>query len=134
MEDIFVGQLMSSPVQTVAPDTPVHQGAQTMLTQDIGSLVVVDEDDQPRGILTSTDFVRLTADQASTETTRVAEYMNAVNTTATADEPIQAAADRMMDNTVHHLPVVDELEGVIGILTTTDLTAYLSHDWRPSPS
>lgn len=134
MEDVFVGQLMSSPVQTVAPETPIHEGAEIMLTQDIGSLVVVDETDHPEGILTSTDFVALAADRAPIEDTRIEEYMTSVGTTGTASETIQEAADRMMHNGVHHLPVVEEEEGVIGILTTTDLTAYLSPDWKPSPS
>jgi CBS domain-containing protein len=32
------------------------------------------------------------------------------------------------------MPVVDGEEGVIGIVTTTDLAAYLSHVQTPSPS
>lgn len=134
MDDIFVGQLTSSPVQTVLPGTPVHEAAEKMLEQDIGSLVVVDEDNQPEGILTSTDFVRLVADRRSIDDTVVRAYMSTAVTTATANDTIRDAADEMMDNGVHHMPVVDEAEGVIGILTTTDLTAYLSHDWTPSPS
>jgi CBS-domain-containing membrane protein len=33
----------------------------------------------------------------------------------------------MMTHGVHHLPVVDERRGVVGILSTMDLTAYLSY-------
>lgn len=134
MDDIFVGQLMSSPVQTVAPEAPIHEGAEVMLTQDIGSLVVVEEDDSPEGILTTTDFVKLAADRAPADDTRVEEYMTTVGLTVTANEPIEAAADRMVDNGVHHLPVVEKGEGAIGILTTADLTSYLSRDWDPGPS
>lgn len=134
MDDIFAGQLMSSPVQTVRPGTPVHEAAEIMRTQDIGSLIVVGTDDHPEGILTSTDFVHLAADQASTTDTLVEEYMNTVTKTATANESLEDAADRMMENGIHHLPVVEDEEGVIGILTSTDLTAYLSPDWKPSPS
>jgi CBS domain-containing protein len=32
----------------------------------------------------------------------------------------------MIDNRFHHVPVVDDEEGVVGIITTTDLTAYVS--------
>lgn len=133
MNDIFVGQLMSSPVQTVAPEEPIHEAATVMLGQDIGSVVAVDDQSRPEGILTTTDFVRLAADCGSPEESSVADYMNAVEATARANETIQEAADTMMDHGVHHLPVVDE-DRVIGILTTTDLTAYLSPDWEPSPS
>jgi CBS domain-containing protein len=59
--------------------------------------------------------------------------MTVALTTAPAHDEIRDAADRMMEHGVHHMPVVDEEEGVIGIVTTTDLTAYLSNDWKPSP-
>jgi CBS domain-containing protein len=133
MDDIFVGRLMSSPVQTVAPESPIHDAAELMIRQDIGSLIVVDEGDHPEGILTSTDFVHLAADRAAPDTL-VREYSTEVHATAAANDHLQGAADRMMDEGVHHLPVVDEDEGVIGILTSTDLTAYLSHNWKPSPA
>lgn len=134
MNDIFVGQLMSSPVATVPPETPIHEAAQTMLNQDISSLIIVDEGDSPEGILTSTDLVQLVADQVSVDDTVVEEYMTSINTSTTANKPIREAADEMMNRGVHHIPVVDDDESVIGILTTTDLTAYLSDDWTPSPS
>jgi len=56
MDRPSVGHPMSSPVQTVTPETPIHEAAGTMLDRDIGSLVVVDEDDRPEGILTTTDL------------------------------------------------------------------------------
>ena len=133
MEDIFVGRLMSSPVATVSPATPIHEGAQMMLDQEIGSLIVVDGADSPEGILTSTDFVRIVADRSPIADTTVEEYMTAVDTATTVNRPIREAADVMMEHGVHHLPVVDDEGTVIGILTTTDLTAYLSDDWTPSP-
>jgi len=47
--------------------------------------------------------------------------------TVTANDAITEVAETMVDRGFHHLPVVDEESGVIGMLTTTDLTAYLSH-------
>lgn len=134
MEDIFVGRIMSSPVATTLPETPIHQAAQTMVDQDIGSLIIVDEGNRPEGIITSTDLVQLVADQAPIDNTVVKEYMTIIDTATTANKPIREAADTMMSRGIHHIPVVDDDEGVIGILTTTDLTAYLSGDWTPSPS
>jgi len=96
-----------------------------MLDRDIGSLVVVDDDNDLVGILTTTDFVRITADDTATEAT-VADYMTTDVVTATANESINEVAGTMADNGFHHLPVVDNEAGVIGMLTTADLTAYLS--------
>lgn len=127
MTDIFVGRLMSSPVVSVSPETPVQEAATTLLDRDISSLVVTDADNELVGILTTTDFVRMTADKADAAETTVADYMTTTVVTVTANDAITEVAETMVDRGFHHLPVVDEESGVIGMLTTTDMTAYLSY-------
>ena len=126
MDDIFVGQLMSAPVETVRPHTTLEEAAAQLLEHNISSAVVVDGDGRPEGILTATDFVRLASDDARASEETVAAYMSTGVVTANAGDPITEVADTMIDNRFHHVPVVDETEGVVGIITTTDLTAYVS--------
>jgi CBS domain-containing protein len=126
MEDIFVGRLMSAPVETVTPETTLEAAAAQLLEHNIGSVVVVDEDGRLEGILTATDFVRLAGNDAVASEVRVREYMSTDVVTTTANHPITSVADTMIDNRFHHVPVVDDEEGVVGIITTTDLTAYVS--------
>jgi len=134
MEDIFVGRLMSSPVETVSTDTPVHVAAETMIDDGIGSVIVTDDEDQLEGILTATDFVRVAAEQRWAPDATVETYMTDDVVTTTANEPVRDIADLMLEKGFHHVPVVDESEGVVGIVTTTDITAYMSHVQTPSPS
>lgn len=124
--DIFVGRLMSSPVQTVSRTTPIQEAASLMLKHGIGSVVVVDDVGHLDGILTATDFVTLAADGQPAEDTIVHEYMTTDVVTTTANDTITDVANIMLDRGFHHVPVVDETEGVVGIITTTDFTAYLS--------
>ena len=133
MEDVFVGRLMSSPVTTVTADTPIQRAARVMIDRDIGSTVVVDDDNRLEGILTSTDFVRIAAQGHTTSKAPVSEVMTTDVVTTDANESIRSVADTMIEHGFHHVPVVDETEGVIGMITTTDLTAYLSHVQTPSP-
>jgi CBS domain-containing protein len=126
MDDIFVARIMSADVETVSPDTLVEDAAETMLSMDIGSLVVVDDDGHVAGILTTTDFVRIVAMSDPKAETTIARYMSTDVETASAQESIQTVADRMLDLGVHHLPVVDDDAGLIGILSTSDLASYLS--------
>ncbi|GGL64630.1 CBS domain-containing protein [Halocalculus aciditolerans] len=126
MEDIFVARLMSSEVTTVEPDTLVEDAARTMLDNGIGSVVVVDGDGRLEGILTTTDFVRIVAERQPKDQTPVSEYMTTGVRTAKAGDSITEAAETMLDVGIHHLPVVDDENHVIGIITTTDLTAYVS--------
>jgi CBS domain-containing protein len=133
MTDIFVGRLMSSPVRTISPETSIQEAARLMSEHRIGSVIVVDGDDGLEGILTATDFVRLGADGRPAAETAVSEYMSTDVVTCEANDGIREIADLMIDQGFHHVPVVDGTEGVVGIVTTTDLTAYLSHAETPSP-
>jgi CBS domain-containing protein len=134
MDDIFVARLMSSGVISVNPDTLVEEAADTLLNEQIGSLVVVDGNNQLKGILTSTDFVRIVRESKPKAQTTVERYMTDQVVTVEAQDSIRDAADKMITYNIHHLPVVDDEEGVIGMLSTTDLTAYLSDVEQPSPA
>lgn len=134
MDDIFVGRLMSTTLYTVSPDTLVEEAAQKMLSSDVGSVLVVDGDNQLKGILTTTDFVKVVAERRPKDDTPVDTYMSTDVITATVQDSIRDAADLMLEHGFHHLPVVDEAEGVIGMLSSTDLASYLSHVQTPSPS
>ena len=133
MDDVFVGSVMSSPVHTVSADTELRTAGQLMLEHGIGSVIVVDEDDMLEGILTATDFVRVVAETTIDPDEPVSTAMSTDITTTTADESIQSVANMMVDHEFHHVPVVDE-GTVIGVVTTTDLTAYLSTREAPTPT
>lgn len=124
MDDVFVGRLMSAPVSSVEAETDANEAARQMLQENISSVAVVDDGGNLEGILTSTDFVQIAArDGASAD---VATHMSSDPVTVTVNDSIVEAADLMLEHGVHHLPVVDDTEGLVGMLTTTDLTAYVS--------
>lgn len=134
MEDIFVARVMSTDIETVRPETPVEDAAKVMLAEEIGSLVVADETGHLAGILTTTDFVDIVAKSRPKAETTVERYMSTDVATATAQQSISAVADEMIERGIHHMPVVDDDAGVIGMLSTTDLTGYLSSVQTPTPS
>jgi CBS domain-containing protein len=133
MEDVFVGSLMSAPVHRVRRDASLGEAAQLLIDHDIGSVVVVGEADRLDGILTVTDFVRVVADgEGHGRETLVSTAMSTNLVTVAASEPITAAADLMVETGHYHLPVVDG-EAVIGMVTATDLAAYVSTVRAPDP-
>ncbi|ELZ23584.1 CBS domain containing protein [Halosimplex carlsbadense 2-9-1] len=134
MEDIFVARLMSSDLQAVGPDTLVEDAATQMQDNSVGSLVVVDDDNQLLGILTTTDFVDIVAKSKPKAQTTVERYMTTDVVTTDAQTSIVDAADLMIEHGIHHLPVIDDEEGVIGMISTTDLAGYISSVQTPSPA
>jgi len=133
MDDVFVAQLMTSEPVTVTPETLVEEVANRMLDHGIGSVLVVDEDDGLAGILTTTDFVQIVAERKPKDETPVSEYMSTDVLTTSAQEPVEEVANRLIEAGVHHMPVVDDGRP-IGIVTTTDLAAYVSTVQSPSPA
>jgi CBS domain-containing protein len=133
MDDMFVGRLMSSGVVTVQPDASVQAAAETLREEQIGSLVVADGENRLQGILTSTDFVEIVAENTPKDDSTVSQFMTTDVVTVTAQDSIQDAADKLITNEIHHLPVVDREDHVVGMLSTTDLTAYISAVEEPTP-
>ncbi|RQG98094.1 CBS domain-containing protein [Natrarchaeobius chitinivorans] len=124
---------MSTSLQTVTPDTLVEDAGQLMLENNVGSVIVVDGDGHLEGILTTTDFVNIVAQSEPKAETTVSRYMTTDVITASAQDSLRDVADLMIDHGFKHVPVVDDEEGVIGIISTTDLASYLSRVQTPSP-
>jgi CBS domain-containing protein len=135
MEDVFVGSLMSSPVHTVGGDATLREAAALLLDHDVGSAVVVDDAGRLDGILTATDFVTVVADGRGDydPATNVVTAMSTDVVTTTVNDTVEAAADLMIDSGHYHLPVVDADGVVVGVITSHDLTAYVSTGRAPSP-
>ncbi len=116
--------IMSSTVVTIHPDDPVTDAAAAMLDANIGSLVIVDEDDRLAGILTRTDFVRLASDGDSLTGADVPSVRSVMETdivTVGPETPVSKLSATMSEHAIHHLPVVDVDDRLLGIVTTTDL-------------
>ncbi|WP_136588638.1 CBS domain-containing protein [Salinigranum halophilum] len=122
-----VTELMSTNIRTVTPGTTITEAAETLVEEGIGSLVVVDDVSQPVGMFTTTDLARaVSAGNPATETT-VEEYMTEDFYTLDARNGARDAAAKMIGRGVHHLPVVDDEGAVVGMVSTMDITAYLSY-------
>jgi CBS domain-containing protein len=115
---------MTDGVITVTTDTGVEDAVDTLLAEDIGSLIVVDEDHRLAGVVTSNDFLEVIARGDVDDGATVERYMTDQVVTVGPDETIQDAAARMITNGISHLPVEDADGEIIGMLSTTDITAY----------
>ena len=122
---IAVREVMQSPVETVSPEATVRAAARQLVDAGVGSLVVC-RDGEPVGILTEGDLTALLAAGSDPETTPVADVMAAPLVTVGADAAIEDAAERMREETVKRLPVLED-GAVVGVVTTTDLSNFLPH-------
>jgi len=116
---------MTTDLVTVTPEAEVETAASTILAEEAGSLVALD-DGQLAGILTCTDLTELVSDGTVPADAAVSDYMTEDVTTTEPKESIQDAAVKMITGQIQHLPVIDD-DAVVGMLSTTDLTAHLTY-------
>ncbi|TQQ81006.1 CBS domain-containing protein [Halonotius terrestris] len=115
-----VRELMSTDLVTVPAETDMRTVAERMLHNRVGS-VLVTNDGTPCGIVTETDALTVgyVANKPFSEVSVVAAMSHPLQTiepTAT----VRTATERMIDEDIKKLPVVDELD-VQGIITMTDI-------------
>lgn len=115
-------------VVTVRAEQSMKEAVSELATHRIGALVVVNEADQPIGIISERDIVRELA-QSDTLTNRsVRDAMTKNPITASPDDDLASVGKTMTDNRFRHVPVVDEgkLVGIISIgdVLKTQLESY----------
>ncbi|AFR10494.1 CBS domain-containing protein [Nocardiopsis alba] len=120
-------EVMTPVVYTVTPDTTLREAAEIMRDQDVGDVVVL-EDDHLRGILTDRDIVvRCVAEGGDPETVTVGEVCSSEPVTVPHQSSVGDAVHTMRVEHVRRLPVVDG-EEVTGIVTIGDLALAVDED------
>ena len=120
MAKATVSQAMTSSPRSIERSESVVQAARLMASEDVGSLPVV-EGDQLVGIVTDRDLVLqvLAKDLDPTKVT-ISEVASEDPVVAKPDEPLDAALQRMAQEQVRRLPVVDDGR-LVGILAQADV-------------
>ncbi|WP_031153508.1 CBS domain-containing protein [Streptomyces xanthophaeus] len=138
MKHIKVGDLMTDEVVSVLTSTPFKDVAKLLAQHDISGLPVLDDDDRVLGVVSESDLIgRAAADHPpmgeepdagrggaafpSEATFTAGEVMSAPAVTVHADETAAGAARLMARRSVERLPVVDDEDRLVGIVTRRDL-------------
>ena len=124
MTETHVSDVMTTPMLTLAAETPIDEAAQAMSEADVKSVVIVADGCRPEGIFTSTDALSALADAVAAGDATVGGYMTTPVETVSPTTPLTDAAALMGDYS--HLPVTDSDGDAIGILTKTDLAAAVA--------
>jgi acyl dehydratase/CBS domain-containing protein len=120
---IRVNDVMSSPVETAAPDLTARDAANRCLDAEIGSLVVVD-DGSVVGIVTSDDFVELLGTTAEPESRPLSSFMSGDVVTVAASATVGDAVATMFEHDIARLVVLDEDE-LAGVVSTDDVLRHV---------
>lgn len=111
---------------TAPSDQTAGNLATVMSEENVGS-VIIEDDDEPVGIVTDRDLVLQVLEPREDPTAVTAEdIMTETLVTVQGDDGVFEATATMYENDVRRLPVVDENGSLVGIVTLDDLLVLLS--------
>ncbi|MEM9694985.1 MAG: CBS domain-containing protein, partial [Myxococcota bacterium] len=118
-----VGQFMSTDLFTVRPSDPVDLAARMMDWRQIRHVPVEDDHGKLVGLLSFRDLLRLVAQgrPGPDEEIQAQDCMRRNPMTVRADTPTLEALEFMQDKNIGSLPVVDDDDRLIGLVTVYDL-------------
>jgi CBS domain-containing protein len=116
----------------VNPDVLIRQAAKMMKNDEIGSVIVV-RNNELVGILTERDLVRkVLAGDRNPDHIKVSEVMSSPVLCVSENSDLLEASKLMERNKIGRLVVIDDTYQIVGIITTNDMEKTLSvrvHDY-----
>ena len=123
-----VRHVIRKKLETIGPSSTAQEAAKRMRSKKISSLVVIERGDAPVGIVTERDLVRqVCSKDISSDSVLIEEIMSSPIITIDVNASIEQAADKMIQNKVRHLLIVEDGR-IYGIITPSDFTIYLTEN------
>jgi CBS domain-containing protein len=126
-----IAEIMTEKLETIIITGSAQDAAKKMSDKDVSSLVVIDNNNKPVGIITERDLVRkVSVKDVNSSNILIKDILSSPLVTIDSKLTIEGAADTMVNNKVRHLLVVDNnnIERPIGVITATDFASYLKEN------
>ena len=119
--------LKPRPPLCVFPESAVGEVLQQMVIKRMGCAAVVDDHQHLLGIFTERDALqRLNVDTARLRSRPIREFMTTQPTTLRARDKIAYALHRMDVGGFRHLPILDDNQRLVGVISIRGILAYLT--------
>jgi CBS domain-containing protein len=115
-----ISEVMTREVATVSSNQTAQEAANFMLEGDAGSIPVT-EGDRLIGMITDRDIAVRGVAKGRGPDTPVSELMSEGLICAREDDDVEDAARKMGEAQVRRLPVIDDAENLVGIVSLGDL-------------
>lgn len=124
LEPMSVDDAVQTEVYTVERDTSISDVVEEMDDLDVGS-AVVEEDGTPIGILTDRKIAMALADEPNVVEQTAEDLTSGEVVSAMEGTQVTEVLDKMSDESIRRIPVVDENGELEGIVTLDDILMLL---------
>ncbi len=148
---LTAGDVMTRQAETIRANENIRQAIEAMVNLGLSALPVVNDDGECEGVITKTDIIKLAGhleheDALATRQdlsalifgvglneitdAKVENVMTKLVVSVTEDDPLTTVAQEMLKHEVHHLPVCNVRQHVVGIVSSMDLVKAISDSAR----
>jgi acetoin utilization protein AcuB len=124
-------EIMSSPVFTIEPEVPAYNAWMKFMEKKLHHMPVVSDNGKIMGIISDRDFLKkLIISSKKIETTGdflVKDIMTSDVIAANTLTDIRRIAKAMLDYHIGAMPIIDDSELPVGIITRTDILYAIIH-------
>lgn len=124
-----VGKIGNRVTYTATTSESVRHAAIRMQEHGVGTLVVVDDDERPIGMLTDRDIVvRCLAERLDPDTTQIGDVMSVPVCSLLEDTPIESGLATMARVGVRRAAMIDPDGRLTGVLAVDDVLELLAEE------
>ena len=126
MRKLTAHDLMSYPVDAIEADMSLKEAASTLIQKDVNRLLVT-ENNQPVGVISTTDFVASIAKEERPRRDTVADVMSDAMLVCRGKTPIISAARTIMEAGWRSVLVIDAKGKALGVVSGKDLMPFVEN-------
>ena len=120
-----VRDIMQKNVISIEYDKTVYDAACILKEKEISFLVII-KDEKPIGVISERDIVqKLAAEDRKASSINIEDVMSKKFKWVTPETPIEDAVQKMLNNNIRRLIILDNDERLAGVITQTNLAKFL---------
>jgi CBS domain-containing protein len=126
-------EVMTKNLVCCLPGDMVVKAAGLMKSENIGPILVIENEQSQRliGIVTDRDLaLKVVAEGREPKSTKVEAVMTHKMVTCGAEDDVQIALDAMAKHQLRRIPVVDNDNKILGIISQADVATRFNHPKR----
>jgi CBS domain-containing protein len=117
---VLIREVMTESVVTAPASAAVREVAELMRERNVGSVVLVEDDGAPAGLVTDRDLAVSVLADGRDPGDRAGDHASVPVVTGSVDMDVEAAAELMVSHGIRRLPILDGPR-LTGIVTLDDL-------------
>jgi CBS domain-containing protein len=118
---VKVREVMKKFVVTAEPGINMAEAAKIMTSNRVGSIVLIDKDSKPVGIITNEDIVSVVSDGKNPKSVKAGGVKMRDFVSVSPEDTIVKVTKKMIKTGVKRLPVVDNKGKIVGIVSEKEI-------------